>query len=170
MWKEEIENTLNHIPLAKIPFAFSNPAGAMLLAVAARGAHDVSAVVCDSGPFLNNFRLMVSTLLASEKHFSWKQKLAINLGSYFVFGGNYTEVARNALHSLRAHLPILSIRSWKDNLVPLASVEEYFALNPELNLQILTLTDSDHLEGLKVCPDEYMSKVGVFLQAHAHPI
>lgn len=170
VWKEEIQNVLNHVPGRKILFGFSNPSGAMILAAAARGAVDIAALICDGGPFLNGFKILMATAQSDSKHFPWPKKLAIVFCNQMIFGRSYSAEVTAALQRIPAALPILSIRSWKDQLVPYSAIEDYFALGPHLNLQVLGLTEAEHLEGLKRHPDEYRPRARRFLESVATPI
>ena len=163
IWKEEIESVLNQLSGPKVLFGFSNPSGAMLLAAARRNYVDISAVICDGGPFLNTLKMMLPVITAPKRQFTWKTKVGIIFLNRMLFGKNYNQQAKSALESVPSRVPFLSIRSWRDKLVPSSNIDEYFSMNPKIDLEVLSLTEADHLQGLKTHPDEYKSRVGDFL-------
>lgn len=170
VWKTEIESILNSVPGQKILYGFSNPSGGMMLAAGRRNATDLTSIVCDGGPFINNIRSFLATLTSNTPYFDWKLKLGLALFNPVVFGIKYKDEITQMLAQLPATLPILSIRSWKDDLVPFDVIEEYFSLGPHLNLEVFALTEARHLEGLKFCPDEYKPRVERFLKKAASKI
>ena len=169
VWTEEIEVFLNAIPGKKILFGFSSPSGAMMLAAFRRNFSDVSAMVFDSGPFINNLNMLLPTLLTKSKQVPLHMKLFTVFANQLLFGRKYVEHVQSALQRLPVELPILSIRSWKDDLVPSSNIEEYFALANDINLEVLNLTSATHVAGLKTSPDEYQPRVERFLKESATP-
>ena len=74
------------------------------------------------------------------------------------------------LNLLPENFPILSIRGWKDRMVPLKAIEGAFEGHDQLGLEILSLPGAGHLKGLKDFPGEYIPRVTKFLNAKATPL
>ncbi|MNL39038.1 hypothetical protein D3C87_1612920 [compost metagenome] len=60
---------------------------------------------------------------------------------------------------------ILSIRGWKDKLIPPSHIDEVFDPHPQLNWQKLSLPEAEHLTGLRDFKDDYIPTVKRFLES-----
>lgn len=169
LYADQIELLLNLLPGSKIVYAFSNPSAAAIEAMARRHCSDTVALVCDSGPTaefmpsvlkLFTYDLKVKPLplrwaLTPLFAFCWSPHLHKDLGPQL---DNFPEGFR-----------ILSIRGWKDKLIPPAHIDEVFEPHKNLDWQKLSLPEADHLVGLRDFKEEYTPITEIFLKAVATP-
>src|SRR5690606_33214108 len=66
----------------------------------------------------------------------------------------YQNHLREALQNLPQQFPVLSIRSWKDQLVSVKSIDLVFEEHQHLQYETLTLPEGNHLQGLKEHPED----------------
>jgi pimeloyl-ACP methyl ester carboxylesterase len=167
LWTEQIEAILNALPGRKMIYSFSMPSNSAFEAIARRHAEDVTAVVCDGGPFL---QLLKCTWNLYQHEFAVRSRVLravfTGLGLLMVGPGTEFELGEE-LSSLPAGLPVLSIRGTEDPLVPIEAIEEFLAYAPQVSLKTLTLDGGHHLDGLKKFPEIYTSVVEDFLVRHA---
>lgn len=169
-YSEQIEQLLNMLPGQKIVFSFSNPCAAAFEALARRQCSDTKAMICDSGPTAKfipsawnlythemkvNF-LPLKALLTPLLSFGWSPLL-------------HKDIHKD-LKQFPKGYPILSIRGWKDKLIPPAHIDEVFSPHKNLDWQKLSLPEGGHLNGLRDFPDEYRPTVEDFLLRHASMI
>lgn len=173
LWTKDVELALNHIPENKIVFAFSNPASAAIEAMAKRfkkNKHDVVAMVCDSGPFADHLKCSYNL----GKHYFEITNPLVNLPAAIAMSLLLSPFHEKHLHEdlnqFPDSFPILSIRGWKDELVPVKSIEKVFTPHSQLDLQSLVLPEAGHLNGLKDFADKYKPVVSEFLKNHAKTI
>lgn len=166
IWSKDLEYILSKIKGDKILYAFSNPSSAAIEVTAnqhTKGKADIKAIVCDSGPFMNqytcSYNLIKDYYKIKSPLISLPSAIAISL-ALSPFHESYLE---EDLKKLPKNFPILSIRGWKDKLVPLRAIEKVFEKQEHLDLEVLNLTDADHLNGLKDFADLYVPKVKRFL-------
>ncbi|HVK61238.1 MAG TPA: alpha/beta hydrolase, partial [Bdellovibrionales bacterium] len=170
IWAGQIEAILNAIPGKKILYTFSMPSTAAFEAIANRKAEDISAWVCDGGPFGQILRCTWN-LLTHEQKIESKILRAASTGlSYFFFGLGLEKQVQQWSRSLPKDFPIFSIRGEKDPLVPPSAIEDMFAEADQVDLKVLTLPDGGHLDGLKNFPDLYKPAVERFLKRSAKPV
>jgi hypothetical protein len=170
IYADQIESLLNLLPGKKIIYAFSNPSGAAIEAVARRHAVDVTGMICDSGPsgkFVDSFMNLAkhdwkidSSLLrmslAPLLSLAWSPKLHKDIGP--------------DLDSLPGGFKILSIRGWKDLLVPPFHIDAIFERQENVAWQRLSLPAAGHLVGLRDFPEEYIPPVTKFLAEVSTPL
>ena len=171
IWGDEIEDVLNAAPGPKIVFAFSNPAAAAIDAIVRRSAKDVRALVTDSGPFVQMIRCSWNLLKYEYgvKNIFARVPALIGLGTFW--GLEHSKHLHRDLMALPKDFPVLSIRGWEDQLVPVSAIDEAYA--PAVNhlrFETLALPKAGHLTGLKDFPDDYKPRVAKFLERVATPI
>ncbi|HEY8271869.1 MAG TPA: hypothetical protein VIG33_13340 [Pseudobdellovibrionaceae bacterium] len=163
VYADQIENMLNHIPGKKILFAFSNPGGAAIEALARRKCADVTGVIFDSGPsmkFVESFSnfvhynlnitpLILRYTLAPILSYAWSPDLHKDL---------HTDLAQ-----FPQGFKVLSIRGWKDRLIPPDHIDAVFEPHHNLDWRKLSLPEADHLLGLRDHRSEYAPVVKDFL-------
>lgn len=163
IYADQIEHLLNLIPGNKIIFSFSNPSASAIEAMARRGCSDTVALVCDSGPtarflpsaqklFLHNYRIKPWALtwaLAPFLSAGWSPFLHKDLVTH--------------LKSFPEGFKILSIRGWKDELIPPRHIDEVFEPHTHLHWNKLSLPEAAHLTGLRDFKAEYVPGVEKFL-------
>tara|TARA_B100001248_G_scaffold261706_1_gene253759 strand:+ start:647 stop:1408 length:762 start_codon:yes stop_codon:yes gene_type:complete len=161
-WSKDLQHILDQIPGKKILYAFSNPASAAF-EVAKNKNNQVCAVVCDSGPFFDLLRCSRNLI---KDYFDVKNPL-LNIPGAIAGTIALAPLHENYLNADLAALPkdfpVLSIRGWKDNLVPAKSIEKVFEKHQHLDLEVLNLPEAGHLNGLKDFPDVYKPVVENFL-------
>lgn len=170
LWTKDIETSLAEIPGKKIIYAFSNPASSAIEVVAKQfknGKKDVTAMICDSGPFVD----MLKCSYNLGKHYYNIKNPLINFPASIAMSLMLSPFHEKNLHAdlntFPEDYPILSIRGWKDELVPVKSIEKVFAPHQQLDLQSLVLPEAGHLNGLKDFSEKYKPAVSGFLQSHA---
>jgi predicted alpha/beta hydrolase len=162
-YSEQIEVLLNMLPGEKIVYAFSNPCASAFEAMARRKCSDVTAMVCDSGPtakfipsawalYTHEFKIKfipLKILLTPILSLGWSPLLHKDI--------------QNDLNQFPKDFPLLSIRGWKDKLIPPAHIDEVFEPHSQLQWQKLSLPEAGHLNGLKDFRAEYEPGVSAFL-------
>lgn len=170
IYADQIEHLLNLIPGNKIIFSFSNPSASAIEAMARRGCSDTIAMICDSGPtarflpsaqklFTHNYKVKPWALtwaLAPFLSLGWSLFLHKDLGPH--------------LNTFPEGFKILSIRGWKDELIPPSHIDEVFEPHTQLHWSKLTLPEAEHLKGLRDFKSEYASGVERFLASAATPL
>lgn len=170
IWTEQTELILNSIQGKKILYSFSSPSCAALMAIARRGATDISSWICDGGPFLH-FQTSLRKYL--EQEIKIKNPFLRLIGAAYskmLFGFDYEYKTLSALRKLSQDFPILSIRSWQDQLVPQESIRDFFDRQDNLNLEVLSIPEGGHLTGLRDFPEIYQPRLESFLKQTAHPL
>lgn len=163
IWAEQIEGVLNAIPGKKILFTFSMPSNSALQALARRHAEDVSAWICDGGPFL---QLPVCVWNLFNHVYEIKNPFkrgAYTGGALLLYGLGFPEEVAALIASLPARFPVLSIRGHRDPLVPSTAIDDVFRQRADLALEVLDLKTGHHLDGLKNHHDAYVDRVSRFL-------
>ncbi len=163
IWADQIVDLLNLLPQKKIVFSFSNPSASAIEAMAERNNIDTVALICDSGP--------------SEKFLG----SAFHLFQYFKKDGLFSSLAKTIitpmiwspfLHSdMHMHLKkfpkgfkVLSIRGWKDALIPPNQIDGTFERHANLDWKKLSLPKAGHLNGLKDFREDYIAGLKPFLE------
>jgi hypothetical protein len=170
VFADQIENMLNLIPGKKIIFAFSNPSGAAIEALARRHCLDVTGLICDSGPsgkFVESF--------ANLAKYDWKINallLRYSLAPFFSYA--WSPHLHKDIHADLDKFPkgfkILSIRGWKDRLIPPDHIDAIFDPHPDLDWRKLSLPEADHLVGLRDFRTEYVPAVQAFMREISTPL
>jgi pimeloyl-ACP methyl ester carboxylesterase len=167
-WEHDITNVLNSVRGQKIVYSFSFPSAPAVGSIGLRGARDVSAWICDGGPFLMPVRCMWNYYTHIEPvRALWLRSARVALGVTAMGMWRMEEYVHAALKKLPNDFPVLSIRSWKDPLVPIAAIDEAFAVPHMLRLESLTLPEAGHINGLQQFPEDYKPRVAQFLNRYA---
>lgn len=164
VYADQIENMLNLIPGKKIIFSFSNPGAATIEAMARRKCVDVSGAIFDSGPsgkFVESFVNLCK--------YDWKidfLPLRYVLGPLLSYAWS-PHLHRDVHLDLEAFpkaYKILSIRGWKDRLIPPDHIDALFEPHSKLDWRKLSLPEAEHLLGLRDFRDEYSPVVEKFMK------
>lgn len=147
----------------KIMFAFSNISGSAIEAMARRTEKDMIALICDSGP---SSRLDTSFANLYEKS-EHKNLLLSLLARIPIFDhvwspDGHRDISRD-LKTFAEGFPVLSIRGWKDPLIPPKHIDEVFSPCKNLHWEKLSLPEAEHLNGLRDFPELYRPGVERFL-------
>ncbi len=167
VYADQIEKLLNEIPGKKIIFSFSNPSASAIEAMARRQCSDTVALICDSGPTAR-FVQSAYNLLTSEYQLPflplrWALSPAFSVGWSPFFHKDMVE----HLNTFPEGFKILSIRGWKDKLIPAKDIDEVFEPHAQLDWSKLSLPEAEHLTGLRDFKDEYVPAVTKFLDSVA---
>jgi hypothetical protein len=161
---------LNSLPGPKIVFAFSNPCSGAIEAIGRRRATDVRALICDGGPTAKFWDSIV-------KYFTTEIKVPVKPARWALatlvtplWSLNFAKAMAKDLEKFPPNFPILSIRGWKDHLIPPKDIDAVFEPQAHLSWQKLSLPEADHLNGLKDFADEYTPPLQQFLETHASRI
>lgn len=165
VWRQELKTALDQIDRAKIIFSFSFPSVTVPALLAEEPRTDVLAWITDGGPFLDEWKCMWNL-------FTWAfpvpnlalRALRTTYGFVWLGGLSYDRNVQRWMNRIEPRFPILSIRGGKDILVPPAAIAKFFATNPGLNLAVLDLPEAGHLDGLKLFPQLYRTRLESFLQ------
>jgi hypothetical protein len=169
VYADQIENMLNLIPGKKIIFAFSNPGGAAIEALARRKCTDVTGVIFDSGP---SGKFVESC--ANLGKYNWDiNPLVLRYTLAPILSYAWSPELHKDLHTDLAQFPkgykILSIRGWKDHLIPPDHIDAVFEPHDNLDWRKLSLPEADHLLGLRDYRDDYAPAVEKFLREISTP-
>ena len=173
LWTIDLLNILKKIDGPKILYSFSNPASSAIEVTSKffkEGSKEIKAIICDSGPFVDLFKCSRNL---STHYLKIKNPLANLSSSLFMTFGlspNHSANLHKDLASLPENFPILSIRGWKDELVPVKSIEKVFEPHKHIDLDTLILPEAGHLNGLKDFSSAYIPKVDLFLKKVATPL
>jgi pimeloyl-ACP methyl ester carboxylesterase len=167
VWAGQIETVLNNVKGQKIIYSFSMPSAAALEAITNRSAKDISCWVCDGGPFANVFRCTVNALALQKKFKPSVLRAGVSAAATMFFGPNIERDFAHWWSNLPKGFPVLSIRGEKDPLVPLSAIDEAFSESLQIGLEVLSLKDGAHLDGLKNFPELYKPVVEGFLKRSA---
>jgi len=161
----QIEKLLNEIPGKKIIYAFSNPSAAAIEAMARRGCVDTPALICDSGPTAQ-FLPSAWRLMRSYNFPFLLNPLKIPLTPALGLGWSphMHKDLKTDLATFPQDFPILSIRGWKDKLIPPNDIDEVFEPHPNLAWSKLSLPEAEHLTGLRDFRADYTPAVSAFLE------
>lgn len=166
IWADELEDIILNYPDREIIiYAFSNPCAAAF-DVAVRGSHkNIKAIICDSGPFVHMWTCSYNLI---EQHFKVKNIFARALFTFLVrygWGIDHEINLKKDLQSLPDGFPVLSFRAWQDKLVPVQAIDDAFKEAKHLALNIVNLTESSHLDGIKTAETEYKERLSNFLKS-----
>lgn len=163
VYADQIESLLNLIPGKKILFTFSNPTASAIEAMARRQCSDTVALICDSGP---SARFLDSALSLAAHEYNikpaplrWSITPVLSMGWSPFF---HKDIFKD-LNSFPKGFPILSIRGWKDKLIPAKHIDEVFEPHSQLEWSKLSLPEAEHLTGLRDFKEDYKPAVEKFL-------
>jgi pimeloyl-ACP methyl ester carboxylesterase len=163
-WAAELAAVLDGLEGRKILFSFSFPSVTVPALLGPRPRADVTAWICDGGPFIDMWPCMWNLFTYTRPELGVAKRLALTGVSYAAMGGPFYRLGVTGwMHGLDPGFPILSIRSGNDVLVPERAIDGFFAVNPRLRPRKLLLPDASHLEGLKQFPQIYKTAVADFL-------
>lgn len=167
VYADQIETLLNVIPGKKIIFSFSNPTASAIEAMARRRCSDTPALICDSGP---SARFLESALsLATHEYkirpfpLRWALTPLLSAG----WSPFFHKDLKKDLDTFPQDFKILSIRGWKDKLIPAKHIDEVFEPHAQLAWTKLSLPEAEHLTGLRDFKEEYKPAVERFLKSIA---
>lgn len=164
IWQDQLEAILNALPGRKIVFAFSLPANSAFMAVAARQAQDIAAVVCDGGPFLQLPRCFWNLYTQQFDVQSSLVRGFFTAASLTLYGGiGFTRALQEASERFPQNFPVLSFRGQADRLVPIEAIDDFFAEIPNLRMSAVEIPEATHLEGLKMNSMKYRQELAPFL-------
>lgn len=162
-WADQVEQLLNEIPGKKIVFAFSNPSCSAIEAIARRHAVDVKGLACDSGPSGQFWSSMEAYFKHEEPiKFLPLRWAAASVTSLF-WSPRLDKEVHEDIEKLPKGFPILSIRGWRDPLIPPEHIDKVFEPHPRIDWRKLSLPEAVHLNGLRDFPDDYKPAVTQFL-------
>lgn len=164
IWADQIEALLNSIPGKKIIFSFSNPSASAFEALARRHAVDVTGLICDSGPSGDLLHSMVNYFTHEEPIAFAPLKWIAAAAMTFIWSPNFVQIIQDDLSALPKDFKILSIRGWKDKLIPPHYIDQVFESQLHLQWQKLSLPQAGHLNGLRDFPEEYELPTRQFLE------
>lgn len=165
-WAEELREVLDAIEGPKIIYSFSFPSVSVPALLGTRPRKDVRAWICDGGPFSEIWQCYWN-LLTFLKVGNVVSRFVGTFANYVSAGGPfYDNKVAKWLAGMNPGLPIFSIRTGADILVPVRAIERFFSLGPPtLNIQTLLIPNIGHLEGLQKAENVYKSAVENFLKS-----
>lgn len=161
VYADQIEMLLHDIPGKKIVFSFSNPSASAIEAIKRLGFKDIQALICDSGPALHLPRSIYNLYCRDQvypKPINWLVAPALA----FFWDGQYRFDLSKDLRKFPSSLPVLSIRGWKDQVIPPKDIDQIFE-GHLFNWQKMALPEAQHLNGLKDFEEEYTAGLKRFL-------
>lgn len=163
IWADQIVDLLNLLPQKKIVFSFSNPSASAIEAMADRNNIDTVALICDSGPS-DNF---LGSAFHLFQHFK-KDGLLSSLAKTIITPMIWSPFLHSDMHLHLEKFPkgfkILSIRGWKDDLIPPNHIDGTFERHANLDWKKLSLPKASHLNGLKDFRNDYIAGLKPFLE------
>ena len=162
VWTRQIRSVLNFIEGDKILFGFSGPSLSAFWA--SHGRNDISAVICDGGPFhriYSNTRNFFYYEVGIKN--KWLNKAAAFFGSA-IWGYKPIEKLHKVLRVWPRSVPVLSIRGIKDNIVAIRTIRKVFKIASNVDVTTLELEYGKHLDGMRDFPDQYTKTLLPFLK------
>jgi hypothetical protein len=163
IWVDQISDLLSMIPQKKIVFSFSNPSAAAIEAMADRNNLDTVALVCDSGPS-DKFLESAYHLFQHYKKDGILAGLTKTIITPMIWSPYIHVDVHPQLKTFPKGFKILSIRGWKDSLIPPNHIDGIFEPHPNLDWRKLSLPKAAHLNGLKDFREEYVAGLKPFLE------
>lgn len=162
-YADQIEFLLNALPGKKIVYAFSNPCASAIEAMARRHCSDTPAMICDSGP-TNQFMKSAYQLATHEFKIPFMPlRLALSPFASLSWSPLFHADVHTDLETFPPGFPLLSIRGWKDKLIPPEHIDEVFEPHKNLDWQKLALPEAEHLTGLRDYRSDYTETVAAWL-------
>jgi hypothetical protein len=131
--------------------------------MARRYCSDTIAMVCDSGP---TARFLPSAFNLYEQEYKmkfWPLRMLVTPPLALLWSPHMHKDLGPQLDSFPNGFPILSIRGWKDKLIPPQDIDLVFEPHKQLDWTKLSLPEAEHLKGLKDFPSDYKPAVEKFL-------
>ena len=164
VWEEQISDILKAVIRPKIVMSFSSPSGAALNAISDRPPGDVKGAICEGGPFTQVKRGYWNYFTHEFKIGNPVVRAGMAYMVYYLLGGsNFMPLSKERLKKLPPDFPLLSVRAWNDRMVSMKAIEEYLAGLDHIAIEVLSLPEIDHLQGLTRAPEEYKPRVERFL-------
>lgn len=170
VWADQVEYVLNLSNGPKIVYAFSNPSAGAVEAIARRGANDIKALICDSGPSASILPTAWNYYTEQEPISFLPIKAALSIITTCAINPFHNSDINKDLKKFPKQFPILSIRGWDDKLIPVKLIDQVFEPHTHLNWKKLTFPEGGHLDGLKKFPQQYKPAVEDFLTQHSTPL
>jgi pimeloyl-ACP methyl ester carboxylesterase len=162
-WTAELAQVCAATPGPKIFYSLSFPSCLVPRLNYEERRDDIAAWICDGGPFLEGYGCLRNYYTYHEPTPGFRRELK-TFSSYLALGGPFfADWAEDWLSAWDPSVPILSLRSKEDRLVPESAIDAFFALNPKLEPRKVHV-HGDHLEGIKANPDLYRREVSDFLR------
>ena len=168
-YADQIEKLLNEIPGKKIIYAFSNPSASAIEAMSRRLCSDTTALICDSGPTVRFLPSAYKLFGEEYKVQSLLMKVTLIVPLSLAWSPLLHKDIPAQLETFPKGFKILSIRGWRDKLIPPAHIDEAFEPHANLDWSKLSLPEAEHLTGLRDFPSEYIPGVEKFLNSVATP-
>lgn len=166
---DQIETHLNLLPEfpEKIIFSFSNISASAMEAMARRfekKQNDIVAMICDSGPGVDFFQSAYNLVKYQFEENSILMRLIKTPLIAYGWSKSLNKDVHYDLQKFPEGFPILSIRGWRDRLVPPESIDKIFEPHSNLKWRKLNLPEASHVNGLRDFPSEYIPEVQTFLK------
>lgn len=165
IYADQIEALLNLVPGKKIVFSFSNPTASAIEAMARRKCSDTIALVCDSGP---SGKFLPSAYNLYKHEYKIKPlplRLLLTPALSLAWSPFLHKDLNKDLATFPRGFKILSIRGWKDLLIPPDHIDQVFEPHTHLDWAKLSLPEAGHLTGLRDFKSEYAPTLEKFLQS-----
>ncbi len=164
---DQIEQHLDLLPeyKRKIMYAFSNVCACAIETMARRQDIYFNSMICDSGPTIE----FMASAYKLYTHAEPIKFVPLRAAATPLFAMAWSKDLHADLipdlRKFRQGFPVLSIRGWKDNLIPPADIDKVFEPCHNLVWQKLSLPEAEHLTGLRDFPKEYKPAVEEFLKS-----
>ncbi len=167
-WTDELAEILDTLPGRKIIFSLSSPSTAVAGNIGRDHRKDISAWVCDCGPFLDAWTCFWNYNVHLSGAQNWLMTFVFNTIGFIMFGGIFYKTRmKKWVLSFPKGFPVLSLRAQKDALVPPVSIDRFFSLSDGLDLVSHTFVEAGHLDAVKKNEHQYKEIVLTFLQKNA---
>lgn len=170
VFADQIENILNSIIGPKIIYVFSNPSSSAIEAVYRRSAIDILGMVCDMGPSGSVWSSFMKYYTFQEPQKNQVKKLALAAVGSALWGVQTPKELQIHLAALPKGFKVLSVRGWKDELIPPADIDTVFSPHTHLDYRTLNLPEAQHLRGLRDYPGDYCKPTEKFLVELANQV
>ncbi len=148
IYADQVEKVLNEINADKIVFGFSNPAGSAIEAVARRGAADIKALICDSGPAYHFFYSYEQVLKHYYKMESPIKRKLLVYTTGWAWSPYYNKDVREHLQSLPDGFAVLTLQGWQDLISPPNEIEAHFRDLTNIEETRVVMAKAGHVNGI----------------------
>ncbi|MCB0394168.1 MAG: alpha/beta hydrolase [Bdellovibrionales bacterium] len=165
VWADEVREVLAHFsdrPL--ILFTFSNPSASAMEAMTKPKVYkNILGMICDGGPFMDLLRCSWNLCKEEFKINNRGVRTIATGGMFLLWSPLHEKYLNESLSKIPNGFPILSIRAWKDKLVPVTSIDKVFEGHKNIDLEVLDIPNAEHLTGLRDSPESYHDRIESFL-------